>query len=124
MQVLQQIVFIAIAAFAILLFTRNIRIIRRNILLGKDENLTDNATLRWKNLLLLAFGQKKMFRNPLVSPDILGVSTGAALGAVLGIFLGLSVLSIQLLAFAGGLAAVGVSVIVFVVPTVKGERGA
>ena len=25
-----------------------------------------------------------MFRNPLVSPDILGVSTGAALGAVLG----------------------------------------
>ena len=28
-----------------------------------------------------------MFRNPLVSPDILGVSTGAALGAVLGIFL-------------------------------------
>ena len=27
-----------------------------------------------------------MFRNPLVSPDILGVSTGAALGAVLGIF--------------------------------------
>jgi len=27
-----------------------------------------------------------MFRNPLVSPDILGVSAGAALGAVLGIF--------------------------------------
>jgi iron complex transport system permease protein len=48
-----------------------------------------------------------MFRNPLVSPDILGVSTGAALGAVLGIFLSQGILLIQLFAFAGGLAAVG-----------------
>ena len=48
-----------------------------------------------------------MFRNPLVSPDILGVSAGAALGAVLAIFLSLNVLFIQLLAFGGGLAAVG-----------------
>ena len=47
-----------------------------------------------------------MFRNPLVSPDILGVSTGAALGAVLAIFLSLGGLGIQLLAFAGGLGAV------------------
>ena len=48
-----------------------------------------------------------MFRNPLVSPDILGVSTGAALGAVLGIFLSQGIVFIQLFAFAGGLAAVG-----------------
>lgn len=48
-----------------------------------------------------------LFRNPLVSPDILAVSSGAALGAVLGIFLSLDVLAIQLLAFAFGLAAVG-----------------
>jgi len=48
-----------------------------------------------------------MFRNPLVSPDILGVSTGAALGAVLAIFLSLNVFFIQTLAFVGGLAAVG-----------------
>jgi iron complex transport system permease protein len=47
-----------------------------------------------------------MFRNPLVSPDILGVSTGAALGAVVAIFLSLSVFFVQLLAFAGGLGAV------------------
>jgi len=47
-----------------------------------------------------------MFRNPLVSPDILGVSAGASLGAILGIFLSLPVLVIQLLAFIGGLAAV------------------
>src|SRR5262245_32093203 len=31
---------------------------------------------------------QNLFRNPLVSPDILGVSTGAGLGAVLGILLG------------------------------------
>ena len=48
-----------------------------------------------------------MFRNPLVSPDILGVSAGAALGAVLGIFLQQGALVIQLSAFAGGLGAVG-----------------
>ncbi|MBR0848575.1 iron ABC transporter permease [Bradyrhizobium diazoefficiens] len=47
-----------------------------------------------------------LFRNPLVSPDILGASSGAALGAVLGIFLSLGVLAIQALAFAGGVLAV------------------
>lgn len=50
---------------------------------------------------------QNMFRNPLVSPDILGVSSGAALGAVLAIFLSLPVLAIQGFAFAGGLLAVG-----------------
>lgn len=47
-----------------------------------------------------------LFRNPLVSPDLLGVSVGASLGAVLGIFLSLPVLAIQLAAFVGGLVAV------------------
>jgi iron complex transport system permease protein len=47
-----------------------------------------------------------LFRNPLVSPDILGASSGAALGAVLGIYLSLGVLGIESLAFLGGLAAV------------------
>src|ERR1700754_3383428 len=45
-------------------------------------------------------------RNPLVSPDILGASSGASLGAVLGIFFSLGVFAIQALAFAGGLIAV------------------
>jgi len=49
-----------------------------------------------------------LFRNPLVSPDILGVSTGAALGAVAGIYLSLGVVAIQTLAFVAGLAAVAV----------------
>jgi iron complex transport system permease protein len=47
-----------------------------------------------------------LFRNPLVSPDILGASSGAALGAVIGIFFSLGVFGIEFLAFVGGLAAV------------------
>src|ERR1700754_3579240 len=47
-----------------------------------------------------------LFRNPLVSPDILGASSGAALGAVLGIYFSLGVIGIELLAFGGGLIAV------------------
>ncbi len=49
---------------------------------------------------------QQMFRNPLVAPDTLGVSAGAALGAVSAIFLGLGVVAIQVLAFGGGLCAV------------------
>lgn len=47
-----------------------------------------------------------MFRNPLVSPDILGVSAGAGVGAVIGIFFGQSLIYIQLAAFVGGLLTV------------------
>ncbi len=47
-----------------------------------------------------------LFRNPLVSPDILGVATGAGLGAVAGILLSLPVLGIQALAFLLGLGTV------------------
>lgn len=47
-----------------------------------------------------------MFRNPLVSPDILGVSAGAGLGAVLAIYLSLPLLVIQGVAFIGGMLAV------------------
>src|SRR6185295_15155498 len=47
-----------------------------------------------------------LFRNPLVSPDILGASSGAALGAVIGIYFSLGVIGIEALAFVGGLAAV------------------
>jgi iron complex transport system permease protein len=47
-----------------------------------------------------------LFRNPLVSPDILGASSGAALGAVIGIFCSRGVVAIQGCAFLGGLLAV------------------
>jgi len=47
-----------------------------------------------------------LFRNPLVSPHILGVSAGAGLGAALAILFFSSILAIQLFSFVFGLAAV------------------
>jgi iron complex transport system permease protein len=47
-----------------------------------------------------------LFRNPLVSPDILGVAAGASLGAALGIYWALPFVLVQASAFAGGLLAV------------------
>lgn len=47
-----------------------------------------------------------VLRNPLVSPDILGVSAGAGLGAVLAMLWGWPLAMLQLSAFAGGLLAV------------------
>jgi heterodisulfide reductase subunit C len=67
MHLLQQIAFFLLSVTAIWVFSRNILRIRKNILLGKDEDYRDHPALRWKNVALLAFGQKKMFRNPLVA---------------------------------------------------------
>ena len=47
-----------------------------------------------------------IFNNPLVSPDFLGVSSGACIGAALAILLGLASAAISSFAFAGGVAAV------------------
>src|SRR5690606_35947371 len=61
-----------------------------------------------------------LFRNPLVSPDILGVSAGAGLGAVLGIFLSLPVVGIQLVAFVVGLGTVGL--VLLIAASVRGRE--
>lgn len=47
-----------------------------------------------------------LFRNPMVSPDILGASAGAGFGAAVGILLGFGIPAIQALSFGCGLAAV------------------
>jgi iron complex transport system permease protein len=60
-----------------------------------------------------------LFRNPLVSPDILGVASGAGLGAVAGILLSLPVVGIQGLAFVGGL--VTVALVYLIAATLRGH---
>jgi iron complex transport system permease protein len=50
---------------------------------------------------------QSLFKNPLVSPDILGVTAGCALGAGIAVLLSLPIGAIQALAFIGGLIAVG-----------------
>ena len=67
MQIIQQIAFIILAAISIFIFTKKAGELRRNIFLGKDEDFSDNKNLRWKNVFLLALGQKKMFKNKLVA---------------------------------------------------------
>lgn len=62
-----QVAFVVLLGIASWLFAKKIKEIRRNILLGRDENFSDNSARRWRNLLLLALGQKKMFKNPLVA---------------------------------------------------------
>ncbi|GAA0875237.1 (Fe-S)-binding protein [Wandonia haliotis] len=60
-----------IVLFAVLLlvgggfFAVNVLKIRSNILLGRDVDRTDKSSERWKTMLLVAFGQKKMFQRPL-----------------------------------------------------------
>ena len=61
-----------------------------------------------------------LFRNPLVSPDILGVSTGAGLGAVTAIFFSLPVIAIQGFAFVGG--AITVTLVYLVANAVRNHE--
>jgi len=62
---------ISIIVFAVLLivgggyFAFNVKKIRRNILLGRDVDRSDNKSERWKIMTLVALGQKKMFKKPL-----------------------------------------------------------
>jgi len=67
MHIIQELLFVIAFGLAVYLFSRKAAQIRRNILLGRDVDLNDQPALRWRNLLLLAFGQKKMFRKPLVA---------------------------------------------------------
>lgn len=60
-----------------------------------------------------------LLRNPLVSPDILGVSAGAGLGAVLAMLLGMSLLWLQIWAFVGGMGAVA---LVYVLASLLRQR--
>lgn len=57
-------------------------------------------------LALSGAAYQSMFKNPMVSPDILGVSSGASVGASLAILLGLGKITIQVWAFIGGVVAV------------------
>jgi len=59
---IQQIIFAIVTIASFGFATKQFLKIRRNILLGKDKEIADHAGERWKNVLLIAFGQKKMFK--------------------------------------------------------------
>ncbi len=60
-------------------------------------------------LALSGAAYQGVFKNPLVSPYFLGVSSGASVGAALMILAGTDKIGIQLGAFLGGIIAVGVA---------------
>ncbi len=59
---IQQMLFVLIAAFALGYAGRQFMRIRRNILLGQAKKIGGNRDQRWRNVLLVAFGQQKMFK--------------------------------------------------------------
>lgn len=63
-------------------------------------------------LSLSGVAYQGLFRNPMVSPDILGVSSGSGFGAALGILFSLPVAAVQAMSFAGGITAVLAAVMV------------
>lgn len=66
MEIIQQILFVAALALTAWFITKRVRLISRAINLGRPEDRTDSAGERLKIMLLVAFGQKKMFTNVLV----------------------------------------------------------
>jgi heterodisulfide reductase subunit C len=64
---ISELLFGLITIIALFLFSKKLLAIKRNINIGKDLDLTDQPSRRWRNVFLLALGQKKMFRNPLVA---------------------------------------------------------
>jgi len=64
---LSSIIFILVLGVAIILFTRKIKKISREINLGRDIQIDDNKPLRWKQMLFIAIGQQKMLDRPIAA---------------------------------------------------------
>ncbi|MFI3247852.1 MAG: iron ABC transporter permease [Rikenellaceae bacterium] len=88
------------------------------LLAGTDDNTTLTVLLNIRlprilaaflvggTLSITGAAYQGMFRNPMVSPSILGVSAGAGFGAALGILLGFTPLMLQISSFAFGVIAI------------------
>ena len=74
--IIQQLLFVCILSFASYLFVKRIRQIKKNINLGRAIQITDNKSQRWRNMILVALGQKKMFKRPIPALLHLAVYVG------------------------------------------------
>ena len=63
MEFISGIIFLILTVITFYIFGKKILTIKRNIHLGRPVELNDQPIARWKNVFLLALGQKKMFRN-------------------------------------------------------------
>ena len=62
---ISSILFVAALIAASVLFAKNVGKIRRNILLGRDIDRTDNSSERWSTMARVALGQSKMVVRPI-----------------------------------------------------------
>ena len=83
----EQIIFIVVVLTAGYVFFNRVRFVVNNIRLGKKLKIDDHPGARFRNLLLIAFGQKKMFKRPV--PAILH----------LFVYVGFLVINIEVLEF-------------------------
>ena len=87
MTILQQILFLITLSIASFIIRKRVLRIRDNIRLGKNQEITDRKSERLKNVLMIAFGQKKMFKR--IIPAILH----------LFIYVGFLVINLEVLEF-------------------------
>lgn len=64
MQYLPNILFAIVLIAGIGFFVKNVKKLTRNIKLGRDIDVSDNKSQRWKNMAMIALGQSKMVRRP------------------------------------------------------------
>jgi hypothetical protein len=64
MGILSQVIFALILGIGSWIFAGRVKFIRRNIFLGKEQDLSDNPSARWKQMLWVAMGQSKMVKRP------------------------------------------------------------
>lgn len=87
MEYLPQILFVLIVGAAFFVLAWRINRIRKNILLGREVDRSDHKGERFRNMMLVAFGQKKMFKRPI--PAILH----------LFVYIGFIVINLEVLEF-------------------------
>ena len=83
-----------------------------NLLLGVRFPRTMATVIVGAALALSGVVYQGIFKNPLVSPDFLGVSSGACVGAAIAILLSLSAGLVQVFAFFGGILAVTLTLLI------------
>tara|TARA_E500000331_G_scaffold355218_1_gene410161 strand:+ start:4619 stop:5938 length:1320 start_codon:yes stop_codon:yes gene_type:complete len=64
MSIISQVIFTVILGIFVFFIAKRVNFIRLNIALGRPQKVVGNNRERWKNVLLIALGQKKMFKKP------------------------------------------------------------
>lgn len=76
MEIASRILFFFVLVTAFFILYKRIRFIRKNIRMGRELSINDHTKKRWRNVLLMAFGQRKMFKKPVPAIFHLLIYTG------------------------------------------------